>query len=113
MKTSTKTLNAKIDQSRRQVQYMEQNRVIDDFIEACAKYSSKRPNKGPESLSKPLNRQEAHNSPPKTKGYFEELSFERLKTIIEQREEIAKLKAEIKEANEHIETLANKLLNSK
>ena len=60
MKTSTKTLNAKIDQSRRQVQYMEQNRVIDD-----------------------------------------------------QREVIAKLKAEIKEANEHIETLANKLLDSK
>ena len=66
MKTSTKTLNAKIDQSRSQVQYMEQDRVIDDFIEACAKYSSKRPNKGPVSLSKPLNKQEAHNRPAKT-----------------------------------------------
>ena len=84
MKTSTKTLNAKIDQSRRRQ----------------ARY-------------KPLNRQEAHNSPAKTKGYFDELSFERLKIIIEQREEIAKLKAEIKESNEHIETLANKLLDSK
>ena len=67
MKTATKTLNAKIDQSRRQVQYMEQNRVIDDFIEACAKYSSKRPNKGPESPSNPLKQQEAHNGPAKTK----------------------------------------------
>ena len=72
MKTSTKTLNTKIDQSRRRQ----------------ARY-------------KPLNRQEPNNSPPKTKGYFD------------QREEIAKLKAEIKEANEHIETLANKLLDSK
>ena len=68
MKTSTKTLNAKIDQSRRR-----------------------------QARSKPLNRQEAHNSP----------------ANIEQRKEIAKLKAEIKEANEHIETLANKLLDSK
>ena len=91
--------------TRRQVQFMESicngtfndDREIDDFIEACAKYSSKRPNKGPESPPKPLNRQEAHNSP----------------ANIEQREEIAKLKAEIKEANEHIETLANKLLDSK
>ena len=47
-------------------QNMEQNRVVDDFIEACAKYSSKRPNKGPESLSKPLNRQEVNNSPAKS-----------------------------------------------
>ena len=40
MKTATKTLNAKIEQSRRRQ----------------ARY-------------KPLNRQEAHNSPAKTKGY--------------------------------------------
>ena len=99
--------------NRKEKEYSVNSNVIDDFIEACAKYSSKRPNKGPESPPKPLNRQEAHNSPPKTKGYFDELSFERLKTIIEQREEIAKLKAEIKEANEHIETLSNKLLDSK
>jgi len=33
--------------------------------------------------------------------------------IDQQREEIAKLKAEIKESNEHIETLSNKLLDSK
>ena len=72
MTTATKTLNTKIEQSRRR-----------------------------QARSKPLNRQEAHNSPPKTKGYFD------------QREEIAKLKAEIKEANEHIETLSNKLLDSK
>ena len=45
---------------------MEEVRAIDDFIEACAKYSSKRPNKGPVSLSKPLNRQEPSNSPAKT-----------------------------------------------
>ena len=39
--------------------------------------------------------------------------MEQNRVIIEQRDEIAKLKAEIKEANEHIETLANKLLDSK
>ena len=52
--------------TRREVQYMQEDRAIDDFIEDCAKYSSKRSNKGPESPPKPLNRQEAHNSPAKT-----------------------------------------------
>ena len=75
--------------TRRQVQFMESicngtfndDREIDHFIEDCAKYSSKRPNKGPESLSKPLNRQEAHNSPAKTKGYFDEMVY--LPVVIE------------------------------
>jgi len=40
MKTATKTLNTKIDQSRRR-----------------------------QARSKPLKQQEAHNSPAKTKGY--------------------------------------------